>query len=81
MNEDYAPSDAQTMMHAHDALESGVYLVEVWHGNKILLHAVFSTVAKAQEWMDTLLDEYQCLCAPFVVDMPDYGNVPKKEQN
>ena len=41
--------------------------------------AVFSTIAKARAWADTLNDDdYRgVVFVPYVVDVPEYGNVPK----
>lgn len=44
---------------------------------------VFSTLAKAQEWSDTLPDDTysHCVHSPHIIDVPEYGNVPKGERN
>lgn len=65
------------MMAEHDALEGGVYLVEVFHLEKFIQHGIFSNSVVAREWMRSLPSEYSCLCAPFVLNHPDFGNVKK----
>lgn len=69
----------EEMMAAHDALEDGVYLVEVFNKEQFIQHGIFSNSKKAQEWMRSLPNEYTCMCAPFILDNPDYGNVKKSE--
>ncbi len=67
------------MMAAHDALEDGVYLVEVFDKEKFLQHGIFSDSTKAREWMHSLPSEFKCICAPFILDNPECGNVKKSE--
>lgn len=67
------------MMAEHDAREDGVYLVEVFLKEEFIKHGLFSQSAKAQDWMRSLPNEYTCLCAPFVLDAPDLGNVDKEK--
>jgi hypothetical protein len=49
------------------------------HGERI---GVFSTIAKARAWADTLSeDEFAgVVFSPYVIDVPEYGNVPKGER-
>lgn len=68
------------MMAAHDGRDDGVYLVFAFGPEGKEKHGVFSTSIKAAEWMASL-PEYNCCCAPFIVDEPDYGNVKKEEMN
>lgn len=67
------------MMAAHDALDDGVYLVEVFDKEKFIQHGIFDHSQKAREWMHSLPNEYTCLCAPFVLNAPNYGNVKKED--
>ncbi len=69
------------MMAAHDALEGGVYIVEVFLKGDFIKHGVFSHSSKAQEWMRSLPNEYTCMAAPFVLDEPDFGNIKKGDQH
>lgn len=55
-----------------DANPSAVYLVEEYSGVDRQRTALFSTKEKAKEWMD--LQEGTCVCCPFVIDEPDFGN-------
>lgn len=44
---------------------------------------IFSTYAGAQKWADSWEDDEECkgiVFAPYVIDVPEYGNVPKAEQ-
>lgn len=43
---------------------------------------VFSTLARATAWSDGLSDEeyHGTVFVPYVVDVPEYGNVPKGER-
>lgn len=45
-------------------------------------YAVFSTIEKARAWCDTLCEETydHTVAAPFVVDVPEFGNVPKRDR-
>lgn len=67
------------MMAAHDALEGGVYLVEVFHYEQFIQHGIFSNSVVARAWMNTLPNEYTCMCAPFILDHPDFGNMKTEE--
>ena len=44
--------------------------------------AVFSTMAKAMQWADEFGGdmEGECVLAPFVTDMPEFGNSPARLQ-
>ncbi len=65
----------------HDNREGGVYLVEVFHREKFIRHAVFSKFEKAKLWIHDLPKEYTSMCAPFVLDQPEYGVLDKEEMN
>lgn len=43
---------------------------------------IFSTLALARAWSDGLDDEryHGCVFAPYVIDVPEFGNVPKEAQ-
>ena len=69
----------EEMIEAHDALDGGVYIVMVFENGALNRHAVFSTMEKAKNWMDSHPGNISCLCAPFVIDNPEYGNIPKNE--
>lgn len=68
----------EEMITAHDGLEDGVYLVMVFDGG-LKQHGIFTKFENAKAWMGTFPSSYNCLCAPFVLDNPDYGNVKKEE--
>lgn len=70
-----------TFYATHDAHPDGVYLVEVFAGEKFVQHGIFREFEKASEWMKSLPSEYACLCAPFVLNEPEFGNTPSKEQH
>lgn len=42
--------------------------------------SVFSTIANARAWADSLSDDdyHGCVFVPYVVDCPEFGNVPKE---
>jgi hypothetical protein len=44
--------------------------------------AVFSSLEKAEAWADSLEDDeyYGVTFAPGIIDVPEYGNVPKGAQ-
>lgn len=42
---------------------------------------IFSTLEKAHEWVDEHVDEGDLLFSPYVVDEPEFGNIPSKELN
>jgi hypothetical protein len=44
--------------------------------------AVFSTLDKARAWSASLSEEtYEhCVHSPYIVDVPEYGNVPKGQR-
>lgn len=64
-------SDVEQKIAAHDALAGGVFLVAVYNKEAFVQHAIFSEFAKAKEWMHSLPSHLTCMCAPFVVDVPD----------
>lgn len=66
-------------MENHDALPTGVYLVEAWRNGEFVQHGVFSTSVVAKAWMNGLPEDHVCFCAPFVLDEPTFGNVRKEE--
>ena len=43
---------------------------------------IFSTLQKAREWSDALSDDryHGCVFAPYIIDVPEFGNVPKEAQ-
>lgn len=65
--------DDQAFFARHDAHPQGVYLVTVYPEQRT---AVFKTKAAADAWLATLPDESTAVVAPFVIDEPDFGNVP-----
>lgn len=69
------------LMAVHDARDDGVYLVEVWDDTGGYRHGIFTTSALARTWMETLPASWRMACAPFILDMPEHGNVPVKEQH
>lgn len=71
--------EQKEMMSAHDALDDGVYLVAIFDKETLKQQAVFTTFAKAKEWIDTFPHNLSCLCAPFVLDAPELGNSHKKD--
>lgn len=73
--------DDRKFVDTHDAAPGGVWLVEVFHKDAFIAHGVFSKFDLAKAWMGGQPSEYACLCAPFVVDHPDFGNVRKEERH
>lgn len=57
----------------HDAEPRGVYLVTVYPEER---NAIFGTKAAADAWLATLPDEDTAVVSPYVIDEPDFGNVP-----
>lgn len=61
-------------------------------GNVVAVHAqrkdggerlgIFSTVERARAWSDSLSDDEYVgsVFVPYVIDVPEYGNVPKGER-
>lgn len=61
-------------------------------GNVVVVHVVlkdggerlgiFSTIEKARAWSESLDDDahHGVVFVPYVVDVPEYGNVPKGER-
>jgi len=51
----------------------------VEHGERI---GIFSTIENASAWADTLSeDEFSgVVFVPYVIDVPEYGNVPEGER-
>jgi hypothetical protein len=43
---------------------------------------IFSTIALAEAWAESLDEEEYAgvVFAPYVIDVPEYGNVPKEER-
>lgn len=54
---------------------SGNVVVVLAYSHGIERTGIFSSIEKAQEWRDTLGDDWTCIFAPYVVDEPDFGNV------
>ena len=44
--------------------------------------SVFGSIEQANAWANRFNEDdgYVCVFVPFVVDEPDYGNVPKRER-
>ncbi len=68
-------------MAGHDALENGVYLVQIFLKGEFKAQAIFSHSEKAREWMFTFPHDHDCLCAPFILDAPEVGEVKKEDMN
>lgn len=68
----------EEMIKKHDELENGVYLVEVFCRGVFVQHGIFTTSNKARAWMELLPQDMACVCAPFVLDMPDFGNIKRE---
>lgn len=65
-----------------DENPAGVYIVSIFREGAVVGHGVFSTKAKVKEWADKPeFDDAAALIVPFVIDEPDFGNIPKKEMN
>lgn len=37
-------------------------------------HGIFGSIETAMAWRDTLGDDWTCIYAPYVVDVPEFGN-------
>lgn len=58
----------------HDELPEGVYLVEVYQDEATNV-GIFSTRAGVREFLAKVKGDYSSITAPFVVDVPEFGNV------
>lgn len=61
-----------------DENPNAVYVVETYNGLDRKQLGLFSTKEKAQAWCDSWDDDHSCVVCPFVIDEPDFGNIPKK---
>jgi hypothetical protein len=69
--EDHAAGGAGNVVVAH---------VQFDEGERI---GIFSSIENAQVWADTFEDNGACngvVFVPYVVDVPEYGNVPARGQ-
>ena len=59
-----------------------VMAIGVCKGSDGFRNGIFSTIAKARAWANTLSDdEYEhVVFAPYIVDVPEYGNVLKRHR-
>ena len=65
--------EIQAFFERHTAHPGGV--IVVWYlENERDCVAIFSTYEKAKAFMDVA--QVPCMAAPYVVDEPDYGDVP-----
>lgn len=60
----------------HDADPRAVYLVEIVPGR----FGIFSTKALLDAWLDTIPEEEgAAVVSPFYIDVPEYGEIPRKK--
>lgn len=65
----------------HSARSDGVinvYAYNVETGDERT--GIFSTMVRAQAWVNSLDEAWTTVSTPFILDEPDYGNIPKGEQ-
>lgn len=66
-------AETESFFETHDAHPHGVYLVTIYPEER---NAVFTTKSAADAWIRSLPDYGQSLTIPYVLDEPDFGNVP-----
>jgi hypothetical protein len=57
----------------HDADPRGVYLVTVYPDERT---GIFTTQAAVTAWTEALADDETAVICPFVLDEPEFGNIP-----
>lgn len=70
-------SDGKEFFDKVDAHSGAVYLVHVYVDGEVDKTGIFSTKKLTEKWLESQ-DGTVVIC-PYVVDCPDFGNVPKKE--
>ncbi|MCV0395466.1 MAG: hypothetical protein K5872_22220 [Rhizobiaceae bacterium] len=72
--------DVAAFFDHHCSAAGGVIVVHIHDGEGCQM-GVFSSFNTAQEWIDRFDDAHQAVVVPYVLDEPDYGNVPPSAQN
>jgi hypothetical protein len=76
--------DTQSFFHSHvDGGSSCVVAAYVFNisGGHVL--GLFSTLEKAHTWVDTFEDDHSvtaCVFSPYVIDVPEFGNVSVQQR-
>lgn len=56
-----------------------VYVAEIYEGVECIARAVFSTKALTEEWLNRPeFDDCNGVAVPYMVDVPDFGNMKKE---
>lgn len=76
------PQDTLEFYERHCAMPGGVVIAFCYSADgDEMVSGVFSSLEKASEWVATHQDEGSVIFSPYVIDQPEYGNVPHKELN
>lgn len=59
----------------HRGGTGNIILVSIF-GDGLERVAMFSCIERAEEWADTFGDDARVVFSPYVIDEPDFGNVP-----
>lgn len=66
----------------HCSTPGGVVLAHIYDSDGDEMETgVFSSLAKAHEWVGTRVDATAAVFSPYVIDAPEYGNVPDENLN
>lgn len=77
-------TEVDTFFASHCAHHAGVVIVQMIdrETGEEIRSAVFSSLPKAKHWVQGRDMEHEAaVFAPYVIDEPDYGNVPTDQQN
>ena len=77
MTATYDDAHERAFFARHDADPLGVYLVTIFPQER---NGIFTTKAAAEAWTATFPDDCSALYCPYVLNEPDYGNIPKSQQ-
>lgn len=77
-----ADKDLLDFYEQHCAMPGGVVIAFCYDGDgEAAETGVFSTLEKASEWVSAHQIEGSVIFSPYVIDQPEFGNVPAKELN
>ena len=77
MSSDMATIDPDGFYQRHRG-GSGNVVVVFAYSDDDMITGIFSSIEKAEAWRDTIGEDFSCVFAPYVVDVPDFGNVVLK---
>jgi hypothetical protein len=66
---------------SHCSTPGGVIVVEVWADGERQQTGIFRSFDKAMAWRDRFGDDGAAIFSPYVLDEPDFGNVPADSLN